>query len=533
MAVKKSKKEESDSEFMKRIMNIKEMATKKAGEDLGAYAKEMEEIKAQGMSAGKNLAEIEECEKIAEEFKKNPPLLTVRDIGLITVERSYDPKFQTKIDLLKKHGVSFPSTQKRTTIQPITFQSFGNAYVKRGAKKVNLPKSSMDLPFIIKDGDIIGTENKSFLLDLKDEVQDEENNYWHVFMFPNSELKISIKESVSHPAPAYMVPEKVPDAVKRGSASTVYEHKIEKIELLNGLFNIKVKKKGRDVNRLVRFASGFPEVEFHQSGGLANEMVKTEIEKAVKALGAPYLSKVAGTLGELKSFESKKGSDDINSMIELYKDGSVVIFNTSNRISLPGSSKLTKKISTSIENPVKITATRGSLYETDGKSNPDPRASAVMKMWLNVSQYIYSLNAKSEIGMGSSGKSLSVEEAEKMLEYSKTLGDKDMESAAKTILQNKKNDAEMQKGIKTRSADKEGMRREAMEQLKFAEESDEKELIEVAKAQLKAIDMPEIGPSQAEYEDKALKMAESIYNKVGSLVEANLPPYGSPGDAVV
>jgi len=185
---------ESDADFLKRIMGIKETATKKASGDLSVYAKEIEEARSQGASLGKDLVEREECEKIAEGFKKKPPLLTVRTIGGITVERFYDAKIQPQIDLLKKHGFSFLSTQKRTAVQPIIFETFGNAYIKRGSKKVNLPKSSVDLPFIIRDGDIIGTENKSFVLELKDENQDEENNFWHVFLFPNSELKISIKK---------------------------------------------------------------------------------------------------------------------------------------------------------------------------------------------------------------------------------------------------------------------------------------------------------------------------------------------------
>ena len=537
MATKKPKKEvetknvskESDSDFLKRIMSIKEMAIKKVNEGSGVYIKEMEDAKAKGADLGKTLAERDECEKIAEEFKKNPPLLTVRTIGEISVERFYDSKLQPKVDLLKKYGVPFPSTQKRTAIQPIIFETFGNAYIKRGAKKVNLPKSSMDLPFIIRDGDILGTENKSFVLELKDEEQDEENNFWHVILFPNSELKISIKETVSHPGPAFMVPSQVPDAVKRGSSSTVYEHKIEKIELLSGLFNIKVKKKGRDVNNIVNFASGFPRIEFHQTGGLVNELVKTEMEKAVKALGAPYLSVVSGELSKMKSFDNKKGSDEINSIIELNKDGSIVIFNTGNRISLAGSNKLTKKISTDMNNPVKITAIGNSLYETDGSKNPDPRVTAIMKMWMNFSQYIYSINTKKEIGMNSSDKSLNVKEAEKMLEYAETLGDKDMESAAKVILQNKKKEEAMQEGLKTRAADKEGQKKEAQEQLKFAEESGEKELIEVAKAQLKAVDAPGIGISQADYEGKALQMAEDTLSRVGYLFEGNLPSYNHPG----
>src|SRR5665647_2250253 len=77
----KSTSVESDVDFLKRITNIKETAMKKASEGLGVYASEAEEAKTKGREIGKNLAERDECEKIVEEFKKNPPLLTVRTIS--------------------------------------------------------------------------------------------------------------------------------------------------------------------------------------------------------------------------------------------------------------------------------------------------------------------------------------------------------------------------------------------------------------------------------------------------------------------
>jgi len=541
MATKKSKKEteakntsvESDADFLKRIMSIKETATQKASGNLSAYTKEMEEAKMQGAGFAKEMAEIEECGKLAEEFKKNPPLLTIRTIGGISVESYYNPKIQPKIDLLKKHSTSFASVTNRMAIEPIIFSTFGNAYIKRGLKKVNLPKSSDDLPFIIKDGDIVGTENKSFVLSLKNVNQDLDNDYWDIFLFPNSELRVSITEKVSHPAPAYMDPKKVPDIIKKGSSSTVYEHRIEKVELLGGIFNIKVKKKGRNVNNLVQFPSGFPKIEFYPYGSLINEIAKAEMEKAVKALGAQYLSKASGKLGELTSLEKQTISDEINAIIELNKDGSLVIFNAGNAVSIAGSKRRTKKISTDINNPVKITAMGGFLYETDGSKNPDPRVTAIMKIWMNISQYIYFINAKNEIGMKSSGRSLSVEEAEKTLEYAKTLGDKDMASAAEIILQRKKNDEAMNKGMAMRAADKEGQRREAEEQLKFAEESGEEELIKVAKAQLKAIDAPSLGASPAQFDKGVQQKAEGTLNKIGSLFEVSLPPYKHPSGSDV
>jgi len=539
--IKKNKKDaqpvsikaESQEEFLKRIKSVMDSSAAKFKAEIPAFSKEYEEGKAGGAKIAATFKELEECKKIEEEFKKNPPILTTKYIGGVCVERYYDPKVQPGVDLLKKHLIPFSSVTHSTSIFPIVFNAFSNAYVKRGAKKVILPESSSELPFIIKDGDIIGTEDRSFVLELKNEDQDEENNFWHICIFPNSELKISIKESVSHPAPAYMVPSQVPDVIKNGSTSAVYKHTIESVELLSGLFNVRVKKKGRDVNNIVRFAPGFPGVEFNQAGGLVNEIVKNEMEKAVRSLGAAYLSKVSGTLNELKSFQNKKGSDEISSFIELNKNGSVVIFATNSRVALRGSGRMTKKISGNPYNPVKITAANGSLFETDGSKDPDRRVEAVMKMWMSLSSYFASLKMKSEYEYKLSGRSLSVEKAKKMAEYARMLGDKDMESAAKIILKKAENDEAMMRGLAAREADKEGQKREALEQLRFAEESGEKELIEVAKAQLKTVGSSSVGYSASAGEERALELAEENLRKIGPLIEISLPPYSNPSSSDV
>lgn len=533
---KPKKSKESDADFINRIQGMMAKATAEVSKKPARMPKEYDQVKAGGAQMAAHFKEIEECDKIAEEFKKNPPLLTARYIGDVCVERHYDVAIEPKIALLKKNGYPFYSVTNSTRTTPIFFEAFGNAYIKRGAKKVFLPASSRELPFIIRDGDIIGTENRSFVIDLKDEEQDEENNYWHIFIFPNSELKIFISEKTSHPEAGYMDPSQVPDIVKRKSSSTVHTHKIEKVELLSGLFNIRVKKKGRDVNNLVEFASGYPKVEFSQSGGLMNEIVKKEMERAVSQLGGFYLSKVAGALSELKANSAKKGSDEINANIELNKDGTAVIFGTTSRVSLAGSGKMTKKISADPYNPVKITVANGTLYESDGKTNPDPRVSAITKMWLSASQYIISSKMKSEAEFKQSGRSLDMENAKKLAEYAKTLGDKDMEIAASAILKRKEVNEASMKGALERSADTEGQKKGALEALKYAEDSGDKELIEVAKIQLKNIEggSSQIGYSPAEVSQQTSRFVEETLGKTRSLVETNLPPYNHPsaGDIV-
>ena len=565
MPDKKPKKEkengnaekESDADFFKRIMSIKDEAVKNATVGLSAYSKEETEARGQGAATAKILAEREECEKIVEEFKNNPPVVFSKNIGGFSVEYRVEDKYQAKVDLLRKNGFPFLHAVNGTSITPVAFNTLGSAYVKRGGRKALFPTSSSDAPFIIRDGDIIGTEDKSFVLELKDEEQDEENNYWHIFIFPNSELKIGIDERTTHPEPAYMEPEKVPAEIKKNSTTTDTIYSIQDIELLSGLFNLKIKRKNREISDLVRFASGFPAVEFTGSGSLTNELVKTEMEKAVAKAGASLLAKVAGSFAEMKAKSEKHGGDDLSAFVELCKDGSVVIFSTMNRIALRGSGKMTKKISTDMYNPVKITATKAGLYETDGKKNPDYRVTAIIKLWMAASSYAgFETNAK-EVVPGMGGKVLDIEDAKKMLEYSKILGEKEIEKAAEEILKNRKEEVKTKKPEKEQVPDIESQKREAEEMLKNAEELGEPELVEVAKAQLKtaesvskAVHIPgiehmtleefskaasEMSSRGEEYtvDQKDLDRMGSEYKnrnmlKIKTQIEAELPPYSSP-----
>ncbi len=541
MAKKETKKDstekESEADFLKRIMGMKETAEKNANEGLNVYASEIEEAKIKGGEIGKDLAEREECEKIAEEFQKNPPIVISKNISGISIEYRVEDKYKAKVDRLKKYGFSFIQAVHSTSITPLEFTTYGNAYIKRSGRKAFLPSGSRELPFIIRDGDIIGTEKSAFVLELKDEYQDEENNYWHIFIFPNSELKIGVDERIKKEEPAYMEPDKVLPVIKKNSTSTTITYSIRDVELLSGLFNLRIKRRNRDINSVVRFAPGFPAVQFSGSGGLGNEIVKDMMEKAVTKLGAPYLAKIAGTLAEVKSKSSQRGGNDISAFVELNKDGSVVIFSTANRVSLGGSGRMTKKISTDMYNPVKITATNGGLFETDGKKNPDYRVSEIVKLWTAVSQNAGSLIKKEEPQLGMGGKNLNVEDAKKIAEYAKALGEENLEKCAEEILKNRKDVApkSMEKQIKDLEADTEGHKKEAEEMLKFAEESGEKELIEVAKAQVKVAatggQSMYSGADMAEMEESGRKFKEFNEKNIAKskeLIEAELPPYSSP-----
>jgi uncharacterized protein YlxP (DUF503 family) len=115
------------------------------------------------------------------------------------------------------------------------------------------------------------------------------------------------------------------------------------------------------------------------------------------------------------------------------------------------------------------------------------------------------------------------------LAYAKTLNDKDMVAAAEVILQRRKNDEAMSQSIAMRSADREGQKREAEERLKLIEESGEEELIEAAKAQLKAAGAPDFGADPEKFDRETRQKAQETLSKIGSFFEVSLPPYKNPG----
>lgn len=530
MAEKKIKKaeKESDAEFLKRIQSTMADSKSKLKKTTEAFSEEFKEAKASGAKMAATFKEFEKCKKIAEEFKANPPLITSRSIAGISVEYFYaDAEIQKKVDLLKKHLIPFHSAVKRTSIFPITFAAFGKVYIKRSGKKVFLPESSDVLPFIIKDGDIIGTEARSFLLELKDETQDEDNNYWHIFMFPESELKIFVTETVSHPAPAYMVPSEVPEAIKQKSSSTVYTHKIEKIELLKGLFHIGIQKKNRNVNDLLKFAAGFPRIKFKQGEDMMSEAVKELLKKTQASVGSKYPEVSAKMMAAMPTPVGKPSAMD--AFIELDSNGSVVVFGTNAKIIHENTGMANKKLSADPINPVKMTFTESAMYETDCSKNPDARVSAIMRMWMSVFAYVSALNMRNEYNYSTSGRPLETEKARKMKKYAEELGDKDMMSAAESILRKTETDEQLERSLVEREADKEGQKKEAMKQLKFAEESGEKELIEVAKAQLKSAEGGNltIGFTREEANQKKLEFSEENIRKFKQFVDTDLPPYNA------
>lgn len=479
---------ESDEDFLKRVMGMKDEASKKASEELGSYSQEIEEFRAKGKQVGKDLEEIEECKKIQKEFEASPPIAISTHIDGKPVDYHYEERFQKKIDLLKKHGFGFLCAAHSSNIIIIPFSvPHGRAYVKRGSRKILLPPSSADLPFALKDGDILCTEHDS---DAQvTDIYNNETESFSVTLYPDSELRLSLSEKETHPEPAFMEPARVPEAIKKNSKSTLLTYRLKRVELLKGLFSITRSKQGEDVNGSIQIPSGYPRIRFESFGKLGAHMLETQIQK------------VAGQRPELKALlerqyrprinESRsKVCDSIGGFIELNTDGTIVILTGGNSVVHLASGKATTKIG-----KMKITVTQGAIYETDCTKNPDPRVSAIMSsasLWGPT--YSTAVKQKAYLEAKIAGRSPpppELEKAKELVRYAEGLGDKDLLKIAKKNLADQEEDLKRQADAKANFPSalspegREAAKAEAMRGLKVAEDIGDEKLIEMAKINVK------------------------------------------------
>ena len=524
---------ESDEEFLKRFARMREEASKKASEEISSYSKEIEEFRATGRQAAKDLEEIEECKKIVKEFEVSPPIIKSVHINGVSFEYSYeDSNVAKKIELLKKHGFSFLSATKGTSTSTVNFKTFGKAYVRRGMQKIPLPESSepaivsdsnfgmgggralnpKNFDFILKDGDILGTEKDGYVYDIKDVKENLDNWSNRIFIFPESELRISIHTDTTHPEPAFMDPSQVPDAIKRASSATVNTDEIMEVELIRGLFQIGFLRKGKDVNKLLKLPSGYPSVEFKPTSEMGIKILDETLEKARKY--SPKVAEIIEAQYSKHKAEVRASSggrcEDISTFIELNQDGSLVLFNTANVVAHKDIGKEAKKVLFSTANvnlrkdiseggwPIKkITLTHDSLYEIDCSKNPDPRVAAAIKISMGLGGYVASL----------------AEKKERENAPSKDIGKKMAEMDKKTY-------------------------EEDLQMLKDAEEIGDEELIKMMKEKIKVDEMRyRTGASQKEaatieeQRKKMLEYAEKNIELYKRQIESGLPSYNPPSES--
>ncbi len=415
MAEKKPKKsaaaneaKESDDDFLKRILKTQGEATKKASEEIESYSKskEVEELKATGKRVAKDLEEREECERIVEEFKIDPVIAISKNINGVSVEYSYEDKFKTKIELLKKHGFSFSSAVKSTYVSSPTFKAFGRAYARRGGQRISLPESSMppvdgmgmglrlmnnkEKRFVLEDGDVIETGKDSYV-QVNDFIATDKYKR-ELFVYPNSEVKLEIRKTELHPEPAYMDPSKVPDAIKRNSSTTVINYNFVAASLVVGIFHLDILDENKNVNNFLKLASEYPEVEFLHSSKMMENIQDKIIAKMPANVLAMYKTKLPS--------RSQKICEQISAFIELCRDGSVVVFGTANSVKNKRSGKVAspnvpKIVPKDFIITGKITVTGDKIY-SDGQDIVDPRARAIMKNRFVVDQYRSLLATKKE-----------------------------------------------------------------------------------------------------------------------------------------
>jgi hypothetical protein len=208
-------------------------------------------------------------------------------------------------------------------------------------------------------------------------------------------------------------------------------------------------------------------------------------------------------------------TDRIYSFIELNNDGSLVIFG-GNQIKHMGTGKesgktiknlMTGKNKTMAGKPIKITVTSSRLYETDCGRNPDMRVDMIIKKEIALVNYRAALSFRAD--------------------------EKASEEQAKKGQGPPKFDAESQ--IAERIA-------EAKKSLAVAEDIGDKELIEMAKSEIKAAQSPaNERMTKQEFEEmkilveeskrKAKEQVEKFERESKPLLDAPLPSYTSPSEA--
>jgi hypothetical protein len=483
-------KKENDSDFLKRMQKIREDSLKKANSN--EFAKAYEEGKEKGKLVGKKYEDIDECNKIAKEFETNPPILTSVHMNGKLVKQYYENKNdEKKVEILKKNYFTFQQAIHYISTFGITFKIFGKAYVKRGGIKNYIPEGENEADFLLKDGDILGTEKNSYIYDIKDNKSNE-NDSTNIVIYPKSELRIDIQEKVTNPLPAFMDPSKAKEVIKRNSKSSVTTQKLDSIELLEGIFYINIERSGRDINNMIKICSGYPKISFKAASanyGNIMEDIMAKMKKQNPKMAEMY-EKQTGISGKI--FESKtKTCNHIDEVIELCKNSSIIISRTANVVVYNG--KETKKILTNGLKPIKITIDKNSLYETDTNKTADERVFALIKVPFSLPIYIGSIISKKDL--------------------EKKLQDK-----------NKENSDE----IKKKMID------DASQMLKDAEEIGDDELISMAKIRLKTNQtfasgkMEEISASEKESIIKMIGFCEKQIATLKPKIEGEFPLYSAP-----
>ena len=508
-------KVESDEEFLNRMAKLRSDAEKNAQTNKQKYTKEYEEGLKQGKETGILFSELDECYKIIEEFKKNPPVVISKHVNGVSVEYKYEDKYKRKIELLKKHHFPFLSIVQDTSIFSPYFKTFGRVYVKRGIQKLLLPDSSLapivqgygmgskaldpnNPGFILEKGDTIITEENSYVV-LNDFISNDDYKR-EIHIFPNSQVTIYLSEKTTHPEPGFMDPSKVPEIIKKQSKNTVISYNIQNFSPIKGIFKVNLINKNSNANGLLKINSKYPNIEFLHSSKTFESILDKEYAKLANV---PNAAQIVADYNARKT-KLSKSCDTILTHIELCDDNSLVIFGTMNSIKHKetgkiASIKIPKFATRDFVVPGKITILENRMY-SDQSDYVDPRAKAIIKYGNSIEVYNTMLQTI-----------------------------KEFEMKLKTSKENKFKPKKVESAKEIE--EKEKRKKELLDEMKYMKKTEDIEMIEAIKMQIDEIDNP---PTQEIIDENVIIQTIARLNKeIDRLkpdINSNFPSYNSPSE---
>ena len=478
---------------------------------------EVKKAAEEGRKSGAIIGELHECHLIVDRLKDNPATVSMTYIRDLMIEYKVEGISKRDLDLLKKHHMHFPHSTKVKRFYPTNFSSFGDAYIRRGGRKIPLQKDGRDDPtLIMRDGDVVCTGKDSYVelsegLPYKPKRWENLEYRTGIMLFPGSEARLSLDTKTTEPEPYSG------DGMAH-PASTVAEA-VSRIELLKGIFKIDIVREKADVNHLIRMPPGYPKIEFRPgmsaAAGVYDDVIdKLKSGKMRTGASKEVMEQIIAKYSKAKqrAQASVSVTDRINSYVELCDDGSFVVFG-GNQVRHVGvgkeSGRIMKEVMTGkvrievgnpkramMGNPAKITVTPGGLYETNCWANPDPRVEMITKKEAALRNYRLALSMKADL---------------------------------------KKREEKIARGELKPKYDPNELKEEAKRRLADAEEIGDKELIEMAKQELKTVGSWESSGTfrqlDAAAEFNVMKQAETIekYERESKpILAAPLPPYNSP-----
>ena len=329
-------------------------------------------------------------------------------------------------------GGAMPDLFETTDEWPPTFTAFGNAYIVKGAGRVKMNESNLDEknnPQIIEDGNSIVTERNSYVL-VGNELGDE---YIKLTIFPETEVLLELKKRTTNPS---------------GTANFVkIDYVIKKFQLIKGIVHFNILSEGKILGNLNEMITcrGI-NFEVLPSSQTISGIIEKEIEKMSKLKNmSAIVNKMKGETAKSKS----KKTGNASGFLEM-RNGELTVFGTINKIVHNGKESTVAGFMKSA-NPLmmsfgtaKITLTSSGMTEIDLSVTPDSRINSVFNHYIAMQEFAQRAEAQKRLDelqkkpITIKSQSIEVnkayEEAKKMLENAKLVGDEELTVAMKANL---------------------------------------------------------------------------------------------------